>query len=122
MNESFLERAKENLDAAQILFERERFNASANRAYYAAFHAALAALFGHGFTPNTDHKVVQAMFSGELINRRKLVHSRFKGYLQELQDIRNDADYKNGVSKSLARTQLKKSTEFVHYLVQEILP
>lgn len=118
MSESFLERAKENILAAEHLFAMDLYNASAHRAY----HAALAVLFRHGFTPNTDHKVVQAMFSGELINRRKLVPSRFKGYLQELQDVRNDADYKNGVSRSLARTQLKKSTEFVHYLVQEILP
>ena len=117
MNDLFLPRAKENLLAAERLFDLDFFNASANRAYYAAFHAALSVLFRNGFTPTTDHKVVQAMFSGELINRRKIVASRFKGYLQELQDARNDADYKNGVSKQLARTQLKKSTEFVHYLL-----
>ncbi|MBI1923224.1 HEPN domain-containing protein [Candidatus Poribacteria bacterium] len=44
MKEKFLERAKENLKAAHLLFDNALYNAMANRAYYAASHAAIAAL------------------------------------------------------------------------------
>ncbi|MDP2366338.1 MAG: HEPN domain-containing protein [Ignavibacteria bacterium] len=55
MKELFLERAKENLKAAELLFEQELFNASANRAYYAAFHAAIVAIMTAGVQPIIDH-------------------------------------------------------------------
>ena len=45
-NEFFL-KAHENLLAAQLLLERGYYQASANRAYYAAFHAAIACLSCH---------------------------------------------------------------------------
>lgn len=37
----YLTKVLENLKAAELLFEAGLYNASANRAYYAAFHAAL---------------------------------------------------------------------------------
>jgi hypothetical protein len=44
MENEFLTKAKENITAAALLFENELYNASANRAYYAAFQAAIAAI------------------------------------------------------------------------------
>jgi uncharacterized protein (UPF0332 family) len=35
---------QESLEAAKILYEEGLYKASANRAYYSAFHAAIAAL------------------------------------------------------------------------------
>jgi uncharacterized protein (UPF0332 family) len=119
MQELFHLRARENLQAAERLFELELFNASANRAYYAAFHAALATLFRYGFTPNIDHKAVQSMFNGELINRRKIVPAHLKQSLQQLQDVRNIADYKNGVSKAKAADQLKKAVTFCSIILKD---
>ncbi|OQX20714.1 MAG: hypothetical protein BWK80_35515 [Desulfobacteraceae bacterium IS3] len=50
----FLNKAEENLTAAQICFENGLYNACANRAYYAALHAAVA---GSGrFQRRTDKK------------------------------------------------------------------
>ncbi len=119
MKDLFLPRAKENLLAAERLFELDLYNASANRAYYAAFHAALVVLSQNGFTPIIDHKVVQAMFSGELINRRKIYPAHIKQSLQQLQDVRNNADYKGGVGKNKAAEQLKKAQIFCSILIQE---
>ncbi len=44
MKSEFFTKAKENIKTAEILFEHQLYNASANRAYYAAFQAAIAAL------------------------------------------------------------------------------
>ena len=90
MEKDLLEKANENLEAARLLFDAGLHNASANRAYYAAFHAAIAALSAAGIRmDNIKHANVQAQFSGKLIQRRKVYSSRLKTSLPELQDTRN---------------------------------
>ncbi len=55
------------------------------------------------------------------IARRKLLPSRWKEYLGEMQDVRNNADYKNkGVSKNRAQEQLRRAQEFISTLIPEI--
>ena len=116
----FLEKAKENLKAAEVLFDNDLFNASANRAYYASFHAAIASLYDIGIIPIVDHKVVRNKFSDYFFNKRKVLPSKFNKYLSEMQDKRNNADYRTGVSKKIARVQLNDSKEFVGILLERI--
>ncbi|MBM2815274.1 MAG: hypothetical protein HW421_2036 [Ignavibacteria bacterium] len=120
MKESFIIRAKENLKAAELLYENCLYNASANRAYYAAFHAAIAGIYSIGITPDIDHKTVQSLFSDYFFNRRKIYPSKFKKYLKDLQINRNDADYKNGISKRIAKQQLSYSKELVELILGDI--
>jgi uncharacterized protein (UPF0332 family) len=117
MKESFILRAKENLKIAEIALENDCYNASANRAYYSAFHAAIASLFSIGLTPAMDHKVVQILFTDNYFNRRKILPSKYKSYLNDLQKIRNDADYKNGINKKTAKQQLKEANELVELIL-----
>src|SRR5688500_17071878 len=44
VSDAFLARAKESLAGAESEFGNERYNNVANRAYFACFHAAVAAL------------------------------------------------------------------------------
>jgi uncharacterized protein (UPF0332 family) len=120
MKETFLLRAKENLLATELLFEDGLYNASANRAYYAAFHAGIAAIYTAGVEPVIDHRTVQILFSEYFFNRRKILSSKFKGYLKDLQHIRNIADYKEGVSKNIAKQQYKNAKEFVEIIFKVI--
>jgi uncharacterized protein (UPF0332 family) len=121
--ETFTQRAEENLSSSAVLFEHGFWNASANRAYYAAFHAAVVFLLRNGIPVEPDHRKVQNAFNGEAIARRKLLPSRWKEFLGELQDVRNNADYKNkGVSKSRAKEQLSRAREFILTLLPEIHP
>lgn len=85
-------------------------------------HEAVAALAAIGIrTEPVSHKAAQANFSAELIQRRKVYPSRMKSYLTELQDARNDADYRSrSVSKNLASKQLLKAKEFVNQIVKEV--
>ncbi|OQW90982.1 MAG: hypothetical protein BWK78_05795, partial [Thiotrichaceae bacterium IS1] len=96
MKTEFLTKAQENLKAADLLLTNQLYNASANRAYYAAFQAAIAALATVGILglENKNHDTVQAQFAGELIHRRKLYPGHFKSYLMDLQRVRNNADYR----------------------------
>lgn len=57
----FWMKADENLKATQLCFENGLYNACANRAYYAMYHAAIAILIAIGFPPTQkqiDHSWV----------------------------------------------------------------
>ena len=68
MKESFILRAKENITAAELLFDNGLYNASANRAYYSALHAAYTALLDINTKLELDHKTVQKEFSNNFFN------------------------------------------------------
>lgn len=57
------------------------------------------------------------MFSGELINRRKLFPARIKRYLSEMQTKRNIADYEPlHITKKDAAIQLQQAREFMMFI------
>ncbi|MDM8522305.1 HEPN domain-containing protein [Desulfococcaceae bacterium HSG8] len=122
MKKEFLRKAEQNLRAAELLFENGLYDASTNRSYYAALHAAVAALSGAGIkTERISHETTQAKFAAELIRRRKIYPSRLKSYLSDLQRVRDHADYKlKSVSKKVASRQLNKAKEFVANIIQEV--
>jgi uncharacterized protein (UPF0332 family) len=121
MGSGFVAKAEENIRAAEILFRQELYNASANRAYYAALHAAVDALARSGFqVERIDHDKVQANFNGELIRRKKAYPRHLKSHLMDLQTVRNIADYRaTPVSKKVARRQLSRAQEYVEALREE---
>jgi len=122
MKTEFFNKAKENFAATQICFDNGLYNACANRAYYAALHAAIAALAHKGIRRDKiDHAQVRADFSGELIKRQKIYPAKLKSYLYDMQLARNQADYSGGsVSRKAASVWLAKSQEFSEYIKKEI--
>jgi len=118
----FLNKAKENLTAAQVCFENGLFNACANRAYYAALQAAIAALAHKGIRRDKiDHGQVQADFSNELINRRKIYPAKLKSYLPDIQFVRNKADYTDGnVGRKVVSQLLSKVREMSGLIEKEV--
>ena len=119
--EDFIDKSIENLKAAELLLEDRLYNASVNRAYYAAFHAAIAALSKYGVEfDQINHKAVQSNFPFELIRRRKIFPSRFKSYLMKLQEKRILAFYSRiAISQKVASEQLFKAKEFVACIAKE---
>src|SRR5712691_1768890 len=74
---AYLSKAVESLISAQADSVAARYNSCANRAYYACFQAAVAALLAAGIRPASprgewSHEFVQSQFNGLLITRRKL--------------------------------------------------
>jgi len=103
--------------------ETGHYNASANRAYYAAFQVAIAALAHAGIitTSRISHSAAQSLFATELIRRRKVYPSHLKSYLMDLQRVRDDADYESRtVSKKKALTQFKQAKASLEIITKEI--
>ena len=123
MKEEFLSKADENLKIAQISFEEKCYNACANRAYFAAFQAAIAALIHSDIKRGKfDHKWVQAEFNERLIKRQKVYPGKLRAYLLKMQMLRNMSDYEHKkVSKTDASEQLRKAEEIVTFIRKEIL-
>ena len=116
-------RAEENLQAASLLLQAGLSNASANRAYYAAFHAAAAFILANGLSVEIDHRKVQALFNNEFINRRKVFPAQYKAALAEMQKVRNNADYEaEGVSKTKATEQVRTATNFLSIIKEKLAP
>ena len=61
-----LERAKETLEDAKLLAEKQRWNSAINRLYYAAYYAVIALLLKGSFK-TTTHNGVKSKFSEQFI-------------------------------------------------------
>ncbi|QTA85284.1 HEPN domain-containing protein [Desulfonema magnum] len=122
MKKAFLDKAKENLKIAQASFELECYNACANRAYYAAFQAAIAALAHQGAQKGkNDHAWVQSEFNRRVVRRQKIYPAKLKTWLLKMQQVRNTADYSDeSVGKKAARQQLSRATEMVRIIEKEL--
>lgn len=95
----YLIKARQGLIGAQSEIASGRYDNGANRAYYACFHAAVAALEWAELRPfrrseTWSHTYVQSTFVGMLINRRKLFPAALRGVLAKNQATRDAADYR----------------------------
>ena len=115
--QTFWEKALENIDSAASEFTNRRYNASANRAYYACFQAAIVALLRAGIQPQAGqwgHAFVQSQFAGQLVTRRKSYPSSLRDTLPRLEELRERADYRTAhVSQAQALRALRRAQEFI---------
>ena len=119
----YLAKAEESLAGAESEFANHRYNNCANRAYYASFQAAIAALVDAGIRPTggkgeRGHAFVQAQFVGLLINRRKAYPSGLRDVLGQALAIREQGDYlRTHVSERLAARSLISARSFLTAVV-----
>lgn len=123
LSDALFDRARESLAGATSEFSNGRYNNATNRAYYAAFQAAIAALDVAGVRPpggkeEWGHGFVQAQFAGRLINQRKLYPAALRETLGQLFSLRQQADYKLAdVSQTQATRALGRARAFVAAVV-----
>jgi len=115
--DDYLTKAQESLWSAECECANRRFSNCANRAYYAAFQAAISALVREGIRSRSgnqwSHGYVQAEFAGRLINRNRRYPVELRSTLTNLLILRGNADYRPGaVSEIEAKRGLRKSQEF----------
>lgn len=89
LSDALFDKAEESLAGAVSEFEFGRYNNVANRAYYACFQAAVAALALAGIRPQGGrdvwgHSFVQSQFAGQLISRRKRFPAELRNVLSEM--------------------------------------
>ena len=86
-----LERSREALQEAALLFDAGHTNTAVNRLYYAAFYAVSAALLARGFS-SSKHSGVRALLHRELV-RSGLVPRELGRFFDTLFDSRQKGDY-----------------------------
>ena len=124
-SDAFLAKARESLAGASSEIESGRYNNAVNRAYYACFQAAIAALDLAGVRPSGGkqawgHDFVQAQFSGLLVNRRKVYPTTLRGTLNDLMDLRHEADYRPGnITETQAARAVVRARAFVDAVLVE---
>ncbi len=95
--ERYLRKARESLASGKADARARRYDSAANRAYYAAFQAAVAALIYNNIRPegkDWEHRYVMSQFSGKLVWRRELFKRDLRNVLDSLFDLRIKADYR----------------------------
>lgn len=126
MKTEFIAKAEENLKAAELLFDAGLLNASANRAYYAAYQIAIAALAHDGIKDSrqhNSHRWVAENFTKELVNQRKRYPAWTKEAFERLRRVREEADYDLApLDRIKAKRQLEKAKEFYNLVFNIIKP
>jgi uncharacterized protein (UPF0332 family) len=120
---NFLAKPQSNLRVARLAFENKAYDPCVSRAYYAVFHAEIAALLClTDFCPEFwEHSVVQAEFNRRLIRERKIFDRALAVVHSSLISRRHDADYDPvTTSETVARRCLAKAETFVQVVLAKV--
>jgi uncharacterized protein (UPF0332 family) len=115
----YLTKASECLAGARSELANARYNNAANRAYYAAYNAAIVALIRAGRSSRRwDHDEVQAIFAGQLVYRRKLYPTNLRSTLSDLTTMRMKGDYGLG---SVSERDANRAIEWAERFLSSLL-
>ncbi|MCP9476211.1 MAG: HEPN domain-containing protein [Nitrospira sp.] len=109
----YLAKAREKARVARDLYAKGEWDDAISRAYYAAYHAAQAALLTEGQRADT-HKGVVTLFGLLLVKTGKL-DKRWGKLLSNLKDDREAGDYDalSYLDEETARRAVREADEFV---------
>ncbi len=109
----YLAKAREKARVARDLYAKGEWDDAISRAYYAAYHAAQAALLTEGQRADT-HKGVVTLFGLLLVKTGKL-DKRWGKLLSSLKDDREAGDYDalSYLDEETARRAVREADEFV---------
>jgi uncharacterized protein (UPF0332 family) len=123
----YLTKAQKALAGAEIEFANELYNNTVNRAYYACYQAAVAALSADGLAPPMEnywpHDHVQAEFPARLVDERQRYPHTLRATLKAIFDERLKADYEPEIiGASSAAEALVRAREFVGQISRTLDP
>ena len=115
-----IERAREDLDAAHLLFEAGNYRIANNRAYYAIFHAMRAVLVFDNFD-SSKHSGVIAEFRRRYI-KEGIFPTEISKMIGSAFTIRNASDYDDMfiASKNDTKEQIDNA-EYVYKMIKEYI-
>ena len=115
-----MEKAKDDLDTSEIMFNNNKFSQSINRSYYAMFHAVRSLLALSKFD-SQKHSGIISYFNHHFIKSGK-IEVEYSKMLTTAFKIRSDSDYKdfNIITHQDAKLQLENAKKFVKK-IQEFL-
>ncbi len=106
-------KARQSLEAAEILANQDFFDFAASRAYYAMFYTAEALLLSKSLS-FSSHSAVIANY-GKEFSKSKEMDPVFHKQLIAVQDLRSQGDYSfsNGVSEISVEQALEWAADFL---------
>lgn len=111
-----MDRSKEALSAAKLMYEKSHYNDAVNRLYYSCFYAVIALLATEGIHPS-KHTAVRAFLNKNWIKTKKI--SKETGWLYNtLFDRREKGDY--GDYFRFSENDVKDWLERVEKAIEEI--
>jgi uncharacterized protein (UPF0332 family) len=121
----YLSKALASLAGAELQLAHQLFNNAVNRAYYACYQAAVAALVAEGVDPDLEnfwpHDVVHAQFAHLLVDTRRRYPSALRATLKAVFDERLKADYEPDViGHDTAVEAVRRAREFVNAVADEV--
>ncbi len=117
---AYLAKARDKARVARDLLTRREWDDAVSRAYYAAFHAAQAALATEGQRAET-HRGVVTLFGLLLVKTGKL-DRKWGKLLSNLKDDRESSDYEalSWIDEQTAQRAVQEAEEFVRIVDQYI--
>ena len=105
--------ALEDLEAAELLVEKEQYKSAANRSYYSIFHAIRSILAYDGID-SKKHSGIISSFQ-RLYIKTGIFETKLSGYITKLFTVRNDSDYDDFyvVSKDRVLEQVEMADYFL---------
>ena len=124
---SYLAKAHASLRGADLEMQAQLFDGAVNRAYYACYQAAVAALVAEGIPPVVErfwpHDVVQAQFPSILVDSLQRYPPWTRGTLKAIFDERLKADYEpDDVSPETAAEAVRRAGEFLAVVADRVAP
>jgi uncharacterized protein (UPF0332 family) len=119
---SYLAKARDKVRVARVLRDRREWEDAVSRAYYAAFHAAQAALLTEGQRADT-HRGLVILFGLLLVKTGKF-ERRWGKFLANLKDDREASDYDplSYVDDATAHRAVREAEEFVAQVERYVDP
>lgn len=107
------EKAKETLQAAQILFEANSLFSTVNRTYYAIFYEVIALLSLHGLS-SAKHSGVRALLNEKFV-KPGIVSVESGRFYSRMFEFRQKSDYEDFISfdREKVAEWLKKAECFI---------
>jgi uncharacterized protein (UPF0332 family) len=123
----YLTKAQKALAGAELEFANGLYNNTVNRAYYACYQAAVAALCAEGFAPPMEnywpHDHVQAEFPARLVEERQRYPHTLRNTLKAIFDERLKADYEPEIIGALSAGEaLQRARDFVGHIARTFGP
>lgn len=117
---TFILRAKERIEEAELLLNKNHCNGAVSRAYYAFFEAAHAVLITKGITART-HAGVIALFSLHFIKTNE-ISAKFIRFFKRAKEAREEADYHflKKFTKEETRTIIDAAKDFIKAIEEKI--
>ena len=111
-----MEKAKEDLSAAELLLNNNHIAQSLNRSYYAKFHAVRSLLAYDKFDSKTHYGII-SYFNKNYVKDGK-IDKRYSEILINSQRVRTKSDYDDlyVADKETAEKQLIDAKEFISFI------